>query len=386
MAGVSKNRDLYEASLAGGLSPAEAEDLEEINQAKLEAGQYEPSDIPTLGAYIQTHQGTEEDVTVPAEDPESYVNWLLGEPGEFIPEWRVDSIPDYSFERSSSTMREKRDEYTLRTLYTVEDSLDQEFIDETVRNIVEKTDYRHQGPPNSADGNLSLLLGQYIGEIDELVEDENIVTEAYTTISETSGSSAMAAANVPIEELPEAVQDNVYTGGKEFSTNQITTRLRKMQGAGKCRKLEKRHEKALMGDNPTKNNTIIAMEDQLVGSLKHEGNTSMLALKDITSDGRQLLQKGMTYRVSHPMLDETVSERINEQKPGVQEWQEVISDGRMDEEQEVYQDWEVIQPERLELRPLRFAGQTGDYTVEGFRQDIETRREEIKEELGAFPE
>jgi len=233
---------------------------------------------------------------------------------------------------------------------------------------------------------LSLVLGQYIREIDELVEDENIVTEAYNTISETSGSSAMAAANTHVTELPEAVQENIFTGGKEFPGDQITTRLRKMQGAGKCRKLEKRHEKALLGDKPTKNNTLIAIEDQLVGSLKHEGNISMLALKDITSDGKQLLQKGMTYRVSHPMLDKTTSERINEQKPGVQEWQEVISDRRMDEEQEAYQNWEVIQPERLEIRPLRFAGQTGNYTVEGYRQDIETRREEIMEELGRLLE
>ena len=58
-----------------------------------------------------------------------------------------------------------------------------------------------------------------------------------------------------------------------------------MRGAGKCNDLERRHEKVLFGEEigklenkSSRNNSLIKLGDELVGSLKYEGSRSMLAL------------------------------------------------------------------------------------------------------------
>jgi hypothetical protein len=142
-----------------------------------------------------------------------------------------------------------------------------------------------------------------------------------------------------------------------------------MHGAGKCNDLERRHEKALfgeeiskLGNKPTKNNSLIKLGDELVGSLKYEGSKSMLALQDVTSNGRQILQKGMTYRVSHPSIKEMQTDRI-------------------DEDQESYSNWEIVEPELLEVRPLRFARSPENGSIYGFRYRIGQQRQILEKEL-----
>lgn len=375
---VSKSPEVFEVSTEGGISPDEADELADLDPSVLENGNYDPEDIPALAAYIHTNKTYENAASQPAEDVEEYVQVLLEDPDEVVPEW---DIGDYPFENNSTIRREKRDEYTIRTLYAFEDLLDQELIDEALRTIAEKPDYRKETAPNSADGNLGILLGQYISQIKELTYDEDIIQEVYSTITQTSGASATAAANMPVNEFPEEILENIYPGGQETETDQITTRLRNMQGAGKCGDLETRHEKVLLSENPTRNTSLITINDELVGSLKHEGSTSMLALQDLTSDGKQVLQKGMTYKVSHPMLDQMKSQKMERQKPSHEEWEEVFQTDRMEEEQEEYSDWQVKEVDRLELRPLRFAGEKGDKTVEEFRQQIEEQRQELEELL-----
>ena len=372
---VSENHGVYEASIEGGLTPEEAEKLMDLDPSVLETRDYEPSDIPALAGYLQEEKTS---VYVPGENVEEYVNILLENPDEIISEW---DIGDYPFENSPTKRREKRDEYTLRTVQAFEDLMDQEAIDETLQATVDREDYRQETHETSDDGNLGLVLGQYITQIEELTDDEEIMQEAYRTIAETPESSTTAAANTPLNKLPEEVLENIYKGGKEIGSDQITTRLRNMQGAGKCEDLETGHEEVLLGEDPTRNTSLISIDDKLVGSLKHTGSTSMLALQDLKSDGRQLLQKGMTYRISHPVLDEITSERIDTQKPNHQEWEAIMQSSRMNEEKEIYQDWEVKELDRLELRPLRFAGEKGDYTVEGFRENIETRRKDLEAQL-----
>jgi hypothetical protein len=372
---VFENQGVYEASIEGGLPPEEAEQLAELDPSVLETGDYEPSDIPALAGHLSGYQSRIDD-TAPEENIEEYVNLLLEDPDEVISDW---DIGDYPFENIATNTREKRDEYTIRTVYAFEDSIDQSVIDETLRTVVNREDYRHETAASSADGNLGILLGQYIGQIEKIAEDEEIMQEAYSTVADTPEASATAAANAPLNQLPEDVLENIHVGGKEVGSDQITTRLRKMQGAGKCGDLESRHEEVLMGESPTRNTSLVSFEGQIVGSLKYDGSTSMLALQDLKSNGRQVLQKGMTYRVSHPMLQEMASDRADRQKPSHQEWEELFQPERMDEEQEEYQDWEVKEVDRLELRPLRFAGEQGDHTVDGFRERIETRREDLEE-------
>jgi|GEM_PF-6554487 hypothetical protein len=142
-----------------------------------------------------------------------------------------------------------------------------------------------------------------------------------------------------------------------------------MQGAGKCADLEERHERVLfgeeireLGNKPTRNNSLIKLGDELIGSLKYEGSKSMLALQDVTNNGRQVLQKGMTYRVSHPTIEEMQTDRIND-------------------DQEAYSDWEISEPEVLDVRPLRFARNPDNQSIHGFRSRIENQRKNLEQQL-----
>jgi hypothetical protein len=356
---ASKSHRVYDSFIRGGMRPQEAEELSDLDESTLGEGEYSPYDIPALGAEISGYSETNH--SLPAEDIDEYVDKLLQSPGEIVPEWSPGN-GDYPFENLATTIREKRDEYTLRTVYAFEDMLEQ---DKAVGTVVKGEDYRHETASNSADGHLGLLLGQYISEINEIVEEESILSEAYRVIDETNEASAVAAANHPVELLPYSIQQNVF-GGENISLDRINTRLRNMHGAGKCNDLERRHEKALfgeeiskLGNKPTKNNSLIKLGDELIGSLKYEGSKSMLALQDVTSNGRQVLQKGMTYRVSHPSIKEMHTDRINE-------------------DQEDYSNWEIAEPEVLEVRPLRFARAPENGSIYGFRDKIDRQVQTLR--------
>jgi hypothetical protein len=88
----------------------------------------------------------------------------------------------------------------------------------------------------------------------------------------------------------------------------------------------------------------------------------MLALQDVTSSGRQVLQKGMNYRVSHPSIKE-------------------IKIGRINEDQDDYSNWEIAEPEVLEIRPLRFARTPENGSIHGFRDRIDRQRQELEQQL-----
>lgn len=359
---VSENPGVREISISGGLTPSEAENLTELEPSAFESNEYEPRDIPAVGAHIQRNDrySTLEETSLPAEDAESYVNQLMEDPGEYVPEWTHEHI---SFDNFTGSILEKRDEYTLRTVYALHDSLEQEFIDETVKGLVDQPNYKHRTSPTCSGGNHGLFVGQYLPEIEELVEDETIVEDAYSAVAESSETQAAAAANVPVNQLPDHVKDEIYTGGDEISPDMITTRLRGTLGAGKCNGIEEGHDKSLLAQQPTRNNTLIALDGQLVASLKYDGDESIVGLKDVKHKGKQVLQKGMAYRVSHNVIND-------------------IEPERMDEEKGEYSEWSLANPDRLELRPLRFAGESTQYTVEGVREHIEKRRKELEEELG----
>lgn len=361
---VWKNQRVYDSSISGGLRPSEAEQLTNLDKSNLEEWDYAPCDIPAIGAEITEYGGA--DRSLPADSINEYVNRLLQSPGDVVQEWSQGG--DIPFENLATTTREKRDEYTLRTAYAFENILEQNTIDKAVRTIVNRDDYRHETASTSADGHLGLLIGQYINEINEVVEDENIVSEAYRVIDETNESSAMAAANQTVGSLPYSIQQNVF-GIENISSERVNTRLRKMQGAGKCADLEQRHEKVLfvegiseLGNKPTRNNSLIKLGDELIGSLKYEGSKSMLALQDVTNDGKQVLQKGMTYRVSHPTIEEMQTDRIND-------------------DQEAYSDWEISEPEVLDVRPLRFARNLDTQSIYEFRNRIDRQRQILEGEL-----
>ena len=378
---VSTNTKIYEATLEGGLRPEEAEQLTDLDPAILEKDGYEPSDIPALAGHIHKYQDNKENQLVPAEHIDEYINLLLERPQEVTSELKTETCP---FENNITTIKEKRDEYILRTIYAFQDHLNQELIDETLCSLVNQQDYRKETARTLSEGNLGLLLGQYMEQIQELSNDQSIVDEAYSTVAQTPEASIATATNVQLNKLPDKVTENIYTGGAELGSDQITTRLRNMRGAGRCHELEERHEEVLLNEEPTRNNTLITLEDQLVGSLKHIGNTSMLALRDLTFNNKQVLQKGMTYRVSHPLIEDLDSERIERLKPTHLEWENVFQPDETSEENKIeYQDWEVKQVDRLELRPLRFAGQRGSYTIEEFRENIEEKRDNIEEQINS---
>lgn len=370
------NPELYAAALEGGLSTEEAEDLTRIDPPTNQTGDYEPSNIPAIAKYLERQP---ENIPIPAKNTEEYIELLLERPQEVVDEW---STGGYPFENNGTTIREKRDEYTIRTIYALQDSIDQSLIDKALQQITTQTDYRKETAETLSEGNLGLLLGQYIEPIEELIDDQEILNAAYDNISETSETSQIAAANKPAEQLPEHITDNIYLGGTEISSDRVRTRLRKMRGAGRCEDLEQGHREVLLSEQPTKNNSIITLNDEPVGSIKHTGQTSMLGLQDLTYQGRQVLQKGMTYRASHPVLKEMNSKRIEKQEPTHLEWENIFEPDEIDERQkEEYQDWEIIESEVLELRPLRFAGQEGDLTIEEFREEIETKRQQIQDEI-----
>lgn len=378
---VPENPEIYDASLEGGISPQEARKLTELDSHTLENGVYDPSDIPALAGQLEKSYNHRENAYIPVDDVQDYVAILLERPEEVISDWDTGGYP---FENNGTSIREKRDEYTIRTVYAFQDAIDQQLIDKTLRTIVNRPDYRLETAETLDEGNLGLLLGQYMNQIKELTDNQTILEEAYGTVAETPEASVAAAANTPVNELPEEVLENINLGGKEISSDQITTRLRNMQGAGRCEDLENNHSEVLLDEEPTRNTSLISFENELVGSLKHTGDTSMLALQDMTYNGRHSLQKGMAYRVSHHMLGGMTSERIDTQKPSHHEWEEVFRPGRMDEKQEKYLDWELKEVDRLELRPLRFAGEKGDQTVQEFRDQIETMRKQLEEQLEDF--
>ena len=353
-----ENRNSNESHLTGGLTPEEAEEMADFDTSKLEDGEYQPSDIPALGTYIQEYQNQEQHASLPADSLESYVSQLLERPGDVVPEWS--SPPQTCFEDLDNCFREKRDEYVIRTVYSAQDSLDQESIDKALKEIiVDQSNYKPRG--TSDGGNLGLIIGQYLPEIQEMAQNDNILQEAYSTIAEETEASAAAAANVPVSQLLEAVQQNIFTGGSELSSDKAATRLRSMEGGGKCDGIEEGHDTSLLANYPTRNNTLITLEDEIVGSLKYEGDNSLVALKDVAYSGKQVLQKGMAYRVSHRMLGVLETERMNDQ-------------------QEEYADWEILPVERLELRPLRFAGGF-QFTPQQFRERIDEKMNEIETSL-----
>ena len=365
---ASRSRQLYKSSLCGGLTHAEAKEMTYLDESVREEGNVSPSDIPALGGEIA--RGSETPEYLQADDINEYVEQLLQNPSDIVTDWSFSggSIP---FENQVSTVKEKRDEYVLRTLYAWEDTLEQDTIDEALGTIVNREDYRHETASDSADGHLGLVLGQYISEIDDMVEEESIVAEAYSMIGETYEASAMAAANQPLEHLPDGVRQNVF-GGEDTSSDRINTRLRNMHGAGKCGDLERGHEKVLFGEEiskpgnqPTRNNSLITLGGELIGSLKYEGDTSMLALQDVTSNERQILQKGMAYRVSHPTIKEMDTERI-------------------DDNIETYPDWEFREPEMLEIRPLRYGRTAENQSIQEFRHRIDKQVQKLIQQTGRF--
>lgn len=336
---------LYEATRAGGLGSDEALKYITIDEETIGSEEYAPADIPAVGAAIA--DDAYEDALMPAEDLDTYVQQLLENPGAIVTAWDLDEV---KFEHLQSGIRAKRDEYTIRTLAALEDELDQDTIDTALGYLVDQDEYDPQS--TSDQGKLGLVLGTYIGTIDELASEDTIVEDAYETIGESHEASAAAAANHPVDAAPEAIQNNVFHGGEDGPASKIDTRLRNMVGAGKCHKIEEGHDRALLGDEPTRNGTVVTIDEEPLGFVKYDGDTSMIGLTDITADdGRQVLQRGMAYRISHAMLDE-------------------MDSTRSDMATQTYDDWETAEVERMELRPLRFVGSSHAYSIRETRDLI----------------
>lgn len=340
---------LYDATRTGGLGEKEALEYIGIDEATIETGEYDPADIPALGAAIA--DDAYDEALMPAEDLDSYLDQLLEEPGSIIEAWDVDvQVP---FEHLQSGIRAKRDEYTIRTLAALEHDLDQDTIDTALDHLVSQDEY---DPKSTSDqGKLGLVLGTYIRTIDELASDDTIIDDAYDRIAESTEASAAAAANQPPTAAPKHVRNNVFHGGEDGPVESIDIRLRNMVGAGKCHKIEDGHDRALLGEEPTRNGTVVTIDDEPLGFVKYDGDTSMIGLKDVTSeDGRQVLQRGMAYRISYTMQNE-------------------IDSTRAETTIEQYDDWERTEISRMELRPLRFVGASHAYSIREIRDQIEDR-------------
>lgn len=342
---------VYESSIIGGLSPQEAQHSAELSSEMLEESEYDAEDIPALGAYIQ--QTEETDYSLPATEIGEYFNLLIDNPGEIVSFWDLEHS---KFEALSPTIRAKRDEYTIRTLYALREDLGQETIDDSLRTLVNQADYKTNS--NGDSGELERVIGQYISEIEQITQNEEIINQSYNQIGQTPQASATAAANIKAENLPNQVQNQIFVGGKEISENRINTRLRNMVGAGKCTDLEEKHEETLLAEEPSKENTLISIDNMLIGSLKHNGDESMIGLRDLQYEGRQVLQKGMAYRISHTSKEE------------------------IEEGLETFGEWKISEPDSIDVRPLRFAG---SYHVdfdqfENFRSRIDKKREKLEQD------
>lgn len=353
-------RRAVEAGLSGGLTEVEAEQLAtpQLDYGGMLIDEANPRRYTAVTVYLDDWDWDQEIASgADIKDAYSFIDYLDG----------VISAEKGMAERVLGTINdngEKEQEYFLRTLYTLSESVDQELIDESVRSraLQEERD-------------VAVPLAQYIDQVLEIVEDEEVVEEVYSTISEYEMASSIASMKVPVDELPDSVQDT-YTEdlpAVEIPDSAIVPRLRNMRGAGQCKLMDWGHKEGLLlgesadqypgvseidhtpgdGYNPEKDSMLVMMDDQLVGSIKQVGDESMLGLQNVTSEGKLLVEKGRGYRISYNVFNEL-------------------------ENTEVVDGWRIVDLDRLEIKPIRLIGDHRK-TKESHEEFIEMIDHRLKE-------
>lgn len=340
MSGVYE--EAKEAAISGGLTAMEAR-----NQAQIDYPPEEPisieevpiHELPALGAALEKEYRDTESATPEINSADEYVDYICSNIGNFFtPIERV----------TESASHEKEAEYAFRTLYTLSEDVKPETISTSLEDLLDNS--------CAAD----VVSAQYLDKVNEIV-DEDLIQRVYDEISGNPTAEILALANAPTDDLPETFrsQEHHYSSEYKLEDRNIVTRLRSMKGAGECDLLEPGHKDTVLeksDENPEqfKQNTLIALDSEIVGSVKHVGNTSMLALRDVENNGRFVMKKGWTYRIPARLSNNLKN------TPEVEEWS-------------------ILETDRLEVRPMRPAGEKGeDFSEAEFRELIDERMEEFQ--------
>lgn len=297
-------------------------------------------------------------------------------------EWEGDAVPgtiqdqdefieclDYSVERDSISQfiqrsDEKRNEYLIRTLYTLSEDLKTSTVDDSINAML-----------SESQRDAALPMAQYIDDISEIVGDQDIIQEVYDTVWDYEDARNIALAKVPAEDIPSCVYDVSHekVQGVELSEGSVIPRLRSMKGAGQCKQMEKGHKETLVLDEDldkypsvsetghetkdvnARNTTLIRVEDELVGALKDVGSRSMVGLQNVKQEGKIPIEKGRSYRVSYNVIDQQESSQI-------------------------VNGWRVLDLDRVEVRPMRRLGDNAstDESPAEFREMIDERMETLE--------
>lgn len=323
---------LKRSALAGGLTESEAQDYASTDLSvpeELEEDGRKYEELPIAVGYLEENNW---------EDP--YNRDFDG--AQDFADHLIERIDDRTITNA------KQNEYIIRALYTLSGSLNQEQTDELV--------YAALG---EADDAAALAAGQYIGEIEE-VAGEEALDMAYSVIEGYGAAERLAAANLPIEDLPDSIEGREFEDfdAREVGEDELVTRMRGMKTAGGCSQLEPGHVGTFLDRDSEyhRKNTLVTMEGEPVGSVKGVGNQSMMALQDIKSDGKILMEKGWAYEVSYRVLNQ----RENT-VPSIPE-----------------QGWNTLEVDRLEVMPMRPAGARGDRSPEEFCREIDEMMAEIE--------
>lgn len=219
--------------------------------------------------------------------------------------------------------------------------------------------------------NHSELFPQYLSALIDIAPGESTVLEkdVYPLVldSEPERTHTLAstplttlAAHLPEEyvmEVEKEVPDERWEDATEIAG--VRPRVRGIMFAGNCANLERYHWETLLSDDPSQENILIAMDDTLVGSLKLEGDNSILALRDVKSEGALALQNGYAYQPAYTLWN-TLWDRMDDAEE---------RDG-----------WNVLEVDELSVNPIRRAGEK-EYDVDTFQKQIDDVVPQLEDQL-----
>ena len=344
--------------ISGGLTADEAQD-EALEYAESDPEPYPPESVdsidatalPAAAAYMHEQEWERDVVPEAIPDQDEFIRCL-----------------DYSTERCSISQfveesDEKRNEYLIRTLYTLSEDLNSSTIDDSINSMLSE--------PGK---DTAVPMAQYIDDISEIVGDQDIIQEIYNTIWDYEDARNIALAKVPAEEVPKP-KDVQYeeVQGVELSEGTVVPRLRSMKGAGQCKLMDRGHMQSLVLDGDldnyppvseiddrteethARNTTLIRVGDEMIGAIKDVGQSSMVGLQNVKQEGKIPIEKGRSYRVSYNVIDQQESSQI-------------------------VNGWRVLDLDRVEVRPMRRLGDNAstDESPAEFREMIDERMETLE--------
>jgi hypothetical protein len=328
-------------SFEGGLRIDEITEFDDeeldVEYAQVDLKQVSYHQIPYAAAYCQRN-GWENSENF--RGPEELLNYLT-----------TAGLNRSDFDRMLKD--EKKQEFFLRTFYTLGEDLGQESIESSIEWFIDGS-----GRDAKDQRNAMTVLANYLGSVDEIVEGSNLMNSVHDEVLNYRRSRVMAQANISgLNLVVEENHQGRYNHSKELNDEGvIKTRLRNMKGAGQCEFLESNHYDTLIDESSHKyqQTTIIGVDGDIAGALKNVGNRSMVALQDFRHEGRSLLRKGWAYRISVNNLNQEV------RPPSLAEG------------------WNTLEVDRLEVRPLRPLGTRSDITMKEFDEKIEEKLHQLQ--------